>query len=444
MVKLSGYLEQRRQGFEAVVDVPPSLRAAVGRRRFRLGLATRDVHIARARLLKAVITLHERINAACRMVPTVDPLMTEALALREGYQAVLSGDIRGFTSSDDAQSIIIAHVQTRAESIAETQGAARADTFGKIAMAISLPFTLHVTDWLSEPGAKGVYRGRTALDYRRMVEGFAFWMGKEGIGATVEAVTRRVAGRYLAALHGQSLSPARVRTVVAALSGYHQWLTRRGLIPDDSLNPWVGQAPRKAQGVRQEPERAFTDDEVATLLSAPPDACMADLMHVAALSGMRLEEACRLTVGMSQDGVFKVPGTKTRSAKRDVPIHSGLAEIVRTRSNGKPVDGFLFHELGDPDRHGDRSAAFSKRFGRYRESLGVHEKELGRRRSRVNFHSWRRWHITTALRAGQPSRVVSQVVGHQLSGMTEGVYFSGDTIEAKRACVEAVCMPMVG
>jgi len=376
--------------------------------------------------------------------------MAEALAIRESYQAVCDGDLTGWTTTPEtydaggALCIIVDAVQSRAESIAETEGAARADTFAEIALAISLPFTLHVTEWLSEPGAKGTYRGRTALDYRRMAEGFGNWMAKEGIGSTVESVTRRVAGRYLATLHGQNLSSARVRTVVAALSGYHQWLARRGLIPDGSVNPWTGQAPRKAQGGRDEPERAFTDQEVVTLLHAPPGACMADLMTVAALSGMRLEEACRLTVGMSRDGVFKVPGTKTRSAKRDVPIHSGLAELVRTRSKGKPVDGYLFHELGDPDKHGDRSAAFSKRFGRYRESVGVHEKEEGRRRSRVNFHPFRRFFITTALRAGQPSRVVSQVVGHQLAGMIEGVYFAGDTIEAKRQCVEAVCMPMVG
>ena len=73
--------------------------------------------------------------------------------------------------------------------------------------------------------------------------------------------------------------------------------------------------------------------------------------------------------------------------------------------------------------------------------MGVHERKEGRRRSRVNFHSFRRWFITAAIQAGQPTRVVQQVVGHRLSGMTEGVYFGGDTMDAKRACVEAVALP---
>lgn len=124
-----------------------------------------------------------------------------------------------------------------------------------------------------------------------------------------------------------------------------------------------------------------------------------------------------------------------------MPIHSDLAGIVARRCNAKPAGAYLFPELGDPNRYGDRSPAISKRFNRYRATIGVHEKEEGRRRSRVNFHSFRRYFITKALQAGQPARVVQQVVGHKLQGVTEGVYFGGDTIEAKRACVEAVKLP---
>ena len=59
----------------------------------------------------------------------------------------------------------------------------------------------------------------------------------------------------------------------------------------------------------------------------------------------------------------------------------------------------------------------------------------------AGYQEHRRWFITKALQAGQPARVVQQVVGHKLQGMTEGVYFGGDTLDAKRACVEAVRLP---
>jgi hypothetical protein len=63
----------------------------------------------------------------------------------------------------------------------------------------------------------------------------------------------------------------------------------------------------------------------------------------------------------------------------------------------------------------------------------------------VDFHSWRRWFVTEALRAGQLERVVKQVVGHKLpkANVTLGVYFGGDTPEAFRACVEAVRLPLM-
>lgn len=455
-VKLAGYLEQRRAGFEAVVDVPPSLRVAVGRKRLRKGLGTRDVHVARSRLVRALMELHGRIDEARRGKPNLDSILTEALELRQ-FGADLKtgkvapsgvmpssfidndGEVVEVSAREGALDLLTDAITERAEKIEAEQGRGRAAGFFAVASGQATPMTLHVEDWLAEPGQKGAYRGRTLLDYRRIVAAFVAWAWQDG-QATVEQLTRRLAGRYLATLHGQALSSARVRTIVSALSGYWRWLVQRGVV-EDRPNPWTGQAPGKAKGAPKEPERAFTDEEMATLLASPPDAVMADLMRLAALSGARIEEVCRLTVAMCADGVFRVPGTKTESARREVPIHSQLAEVIKRRTEGRKGTAWLLDELGDPDRHGDRSAAVSKRFGRYREAVGVHDRDEGRRRSRVNFHSFRRWHITRALQANQPLRVVQQVVGHKLAGMTEGVYFGGDTVETKRACVEAVRLP---
>jgi hypothetical protein len=58
------------------------------------------------------------------------------------------------------------------------------------------------------------------------------------------------------------------------------------------------------------------------------------------------------------------------------------------------------------------------------------------RRSRVNFHSLRRWFITTAINAGQPTHIVSLVVGHKegRKGMTLGRYWQGADDPLLRAC----------
>ena len=78
---------------------------------------------------------------------------------------------------------------------------------------------------------------------------------------------------------------------------------------------------------------------------------------------------------------------------------------------------------------------------RHRRALGV--QEGNGRRSSVNFHSLRRWFITTAINAGQPPHMVSLVAGHSegRKGMTLGRYWSGADDGALRAVVEAVRLP---
>lgn len=457
-VRVAGYLERRRAGYEAVRDVPPSLRAAVGRNRLRKGLGTRDLHLARARLLPALVAFDATIEAARRRCPATDPIAAEALELRKHTLALKAGDMDGWNPAPEyeehegeifqvppaevALGLLTDGIRDRVEAIERAEGPQRAEAFAQVALGRMTPLGLHVEDWLGEPGQKGAYRGRTLADYRRIIAEFGTWLAKEEHAAVIEKVTRRVAGRYLGALHAEGLSSARIRTIVSALAGYWTWLERRGVIPEGVINAWSRQAPPKAVNRgRQEPERAFEDAEMVKLLTGAPDAILGDLMRLAALSGLRIEETCKLTVGMCQGGVFDAPGTKTDAARRAVPIHPELTAMVAARCAGKAPGDWLLHELGDPNRYGERGAAISKRFGRYRQTVGVHERDEGRRRSAVNFHSFRRWFITKALQAGQPARVVQQVVGHRLQGMTEGVYFAGDTIEAKRACVEAVALP---
>lgn len=65
----------------------------------------------------------------------------------------------------------------------------------------------------------------------------------------------------------------------------------------------------------------------------------------------------------------------------------------------------------------------------------------GKRRSLVNFHSFRRWFITKAERADQPESIIAVVVGYKRQGMTLGRYSAGPLMEQARRCVEAVQLP---
>ncbi len=227
---------------------------------------------------------------------------------------------------------------------------------------------------------------------------------------------------------------------ISTFSSYWTWMRKRG---HTEAAPWAGQSlakPPKHRG-RDDSKRPFTAEEVAALLAGDPGQELADAIRAAALSGMRLEEMYRLTVADCAGGWLRISASKSDAGVRRVPIHPALAARVAQRTDGKAPGDFLFHEAG-PARPGrERSAAASKRFGRYRQAVGVHDRAEGKRHSAVDFHSWRRWFITEAERAGQPPHVIASVVGHERTGMTLGTYSAGPSDDQLRACVEAVRLP---
>ncbi len=140
------------------------------------------------------------------------------------------------------------------------------------------------------------------------------------------------------------------------------------------------------------------------LFARQPSQLVADMIAVAALSGMRVEEIERLTVGDIFRDCFDIPEAKTDAGVRMVPIHSALQPIVARRTAGKGATEPLFPELPIPAPGSaiERSQKVVKAFTAYRRKLGLDDVPEGARQSRVDFHSFRRWFMTKAEQAHQP------------------------------------------
>ncbi|MDM9623853.1 hypothetical protein QTL94_26270, partial [Rhizobium sp. S96] len=93
------------------------------------------------------------------------------------------------------------------------------------------------------------------------------------------------------------------------------------------------------------------------------------------------------------------------------------------------------------DKPQERSMPAVKAFTYYRRSAGVTDAVEGKRRDRVNFHSFRRWFVTKAIQAGQAELTVQIVVGHKPQSVAASVYLGGLTMEQMAECVEAVKLP---
>ena len=173
-------------------------------------------------------------------------------------------------------------------------------------------------------------------------------------------------------------------------------------------------------------------------------ASLGPIMRIAALTGARIDAIVSLRVKDCDNGVFRFKPQKREKRERYVPIHSTLVPIIEELVRGKKPDDDLLGGFPVPPSGSqrERSMPAVKAFTNYRRSLGVDERLPGRKRSLVNFHSFRRWFCTKAEQAGIPETTIAAVVGHKRQGETFGTYSAGPSMEQFRKCVEAVKLPL--
>jgi site-specific recombinase XerD len=276
---------------------------------------------------------------------------------------------------------------------------------------------------------------RTKGVHRRALIRLQEWCRQTSTPFTIQALTRKAAIRFVDDLPIKEATPRYLTLLVGKLSLYWRWMIHREQTETD---PWQGLKLAKPKTPHNELERPFTDREVHRLLTGGAPRGMLDLMMVGALTGARLDAILSLRVEDCRDGVFTFKPQKSETKPRRVPVHSTLLGMVRARCAedgrmaGKASTDLLFPHLKDA----------SNAFGDYRRKVGVDERVQGNRRSRVNFHSFRRWWITKAEQAGVQENLIGAVVGHRRPGLSLGLYSSGPSLDQLRQAVEAVRLPL--
>lgn len=274
---------------------------------------------------------------------------------------------------------------------------------------------------------------------KRAVRDLGAWLALRPEGDNLAMVTRYVAGRYAEHLGETCPTAQTASSLLTALSSYWRWMVRRGVIEE---NPWTDQSPETKASSGDAEKRPFTDAEITKLLTGDTYSTLHDMMRIAALSGMRINEIGRLTVADCQDGSFNIRKAKTKAGVRRVPIHSALTPLVARRVVGKRLDQFLIEELAARKDHtSDRAGKASERFTAYRRALGIEPAKPGQRQADADFHSFRRWFITKAEQAGQPESTIQAVVGQKRPSLAFGTYSGGPSDPQFTAVVESVRLP---
>jgi integrase len=312
---------------------------------------------------------------------------------------------------------------------------AQAVEFARLVDGRTVPVDFLVDDFLAANPVSMRYVSRIRLAVRQLAE---FLRGRPR-GNAITAVDRRTASDFIAHLVRTESSVTTAKSKRSALSSYWDWLVTR---EDAQENVWTGHRMPKTAG--RADVREYTKDEMKALLKGPAGVAMADFIRVGALSGMRESEIGALRVRDCAGGWFAIQRGKTEAAKRRLPVHPDLKAIVDRRLAGKDADAFLFDDLPKSAGKGrGRHEKMGEKFTAYRRSVGVVDvREDGR--SRIDFHSFRRWFITEAVRhSGHPEWVVSEIVGHAHGekGMTIGTYFGGSLDERLEEVVKSVKLP---
>lgn len=217
--------------------------------------------------------------------------------------------------------------------------------------------------------------------------------------------------QLVAAYEGKKVARLAQKTMAKHIGNLHavfNWGRRNRIVKENVVEGMVPPKSKKKTGGR--PDRLpFTKNDVELIFQAPlfkgvkssadrhqhvpGDYLIGDhrfwLPILALFTGCRLEEMGQADAAdVKQDeGVWyfnvttllddedyaddeKLKGLKTESSKRVVPIHPQLIEMGFLEYVDSVKGGKLFPLL-EPDRYGCRTAAYSKRFGRWLNRLGI-------------------------------------------------------------------------
>lgn len=443
------YLELHRGKWRVTLAVPAALRSKLGTR-LKRALGTDSLAIANAikhgvlQELKDVIARAEGKSTTERnfVIREAERLRTHAIlieqqsspefrdAVAERFYEIRGNPISRREVGDGDDAVEIETYDPGREQLAAQ--------FKHVALGSSIPFDLHLPTYRTE---KLRVKKRTEDDLLRAIERLREWCVEQRIEENVATVSTRMAREFVRNLKiERKLAPRTVKKYVTRLNLYWRWLNYSYFCTE---NPWLQVEVDVEETPTEELERAFTNSEIARLLMGPAPQELRDAMMIGALSGARLDAIIDLKVGDTEGNYFIFKPQKKEKNRRRVPIHSALREIVNRRREGKNADDEFFPEYprNTKDSLRERSFKTSNRFTTYRRSVGVDERVPGRRRSLVNFHSFRRWFMTRAEQAGVDTNLLSAMVGHKRGSITLDTYSEGPEGKRARLSIEFVKLP---
>jgi integrase len=406
------YIQKRRRGWYAVLDIPLALRPHFGGRgRFVVTLRTRDASAALRRSVAVIAGWQADLARA------------KGAGAEEGDSGYFRRLLRE-ARSDDARAAILERIGDAADAVgylhAEVgrppSSAPEAQAFVAQATGAFVGTLEHLEEWLDTLHGAPRTKDQRRTGARRVASAFPL----------LRDISKPEVRKWAAV---QVLAPKSIVIILGGMRIYWRWLQAAGIVAEGA-NPFEG-VDIVRRPAEDNARRAFTAIEIVKLRGACRDPLLHDLITLAMWTGARIEELCSLRVEHVGPESFRIMASKTQAGVREVPIHAKLAptlgRLTAASSDGYVLPGLAFN------RYQGRANALGKRFSALKTAQGfgpVH-----------TFHSIRRTVVTLLENAGAAENVVASIVGHDIQTITYGLYSGGATLAVKAAALALLDYP---
>jgi integrase len=410
MTQLPKYIQQRRQGYYAVLEIPKALRQHFGRPRFIKSLETRDLKLAERRTYVLIPQWKAAIERAKGNTGPASSLLWEALEWRKAIEQETDGDAK-----ENIRSVL----SDRLYEIEEAHGEKIALEAYKVVSANAIPLALNVDAWLKTIAH---LTQKTIDTHRRAVNELCHEF------KTTQEINKATLKEYL--LKRKTERDLSDQTIIKLLSFYRSFIGYLDETYDTALLPLftiktLGKTAA-AKTAKQRAWLAFEPEDVSKLYEAvkesgkAQDQILADLIALGAYTGCRIEELGQIRVEHVTKESIKITDAKTAAGIREIPIHSAIAPLV-VRLSAAAEDEFLIPAKAAT--YDKRTNALGTRFGRLKNSLGYGERHV--------FHSIRKTVVSQLEQAGINENITADIVGHEKPRITYGLYSSGTNLRQK-------------
>jgi integrase len=427
------HLQRRGLKYWFIREIPKKLRPLIrapytGKAHFRRNLHTSDLVTAQAQRAKVNAEFEIEIKLASQR--RQGDMDVELMAMADEMRRQGEDEIDSWLVADQAKHMAL--------NIEKERGEVAALRFYRRAVGVGTEIDAHLEKFIAMRPAKP----KTNWKRRRVIGDLAKWRST----VYVETITRELATEFVDEVLVPGHDVATINGSITVLSTYWNWMIEQGLLKQTE-NYWPKLRRKKGKTKPKEEERAFTQDEMKKLfrrdVKVRPE--LLDMMTLAALTGGRIEELAAVRVKHVDLKAMQIrlPGEKTPDAYRLIPMHKQLKGLIERRTKGKQPDAWLFHEL--PERNAEspmgRATVITKAFIRHRKAVGVHEKLDGKRRSLVNFHSFRRWCATRLTELDTPSDVIDVILGWKSPDMRRRYGAGANLMQQMRRVIDKVKLP---